>query len=272
MAVELAAWAGILEGEELAHVGTEPAGEARTAPFPDALHPKLRAALEAQGVTELYEHQRAAWGCSCPGRTRRRRHRHGEREVARLQPARARRARPRAEARALYLYPTKALAQDQLRSLTELKVPRIRPAIYDGDTRPSAAGRSASGRTSSSRTRTCSTSASSPSRPLGRRALEPRLRRDRRGARLPRRLRLARRQRPPRLRRIARIYGAEPQFLLASATIANPAGSRTRCSASTSRGRRRRRAAAERTIALWNPPLLDEELGLRRARSARRRG
>ena len=35
--------------------------------------------------------------------------------------------------RALYLYPTKALAQDQARSLT-LGVPGVRPAIYDGDT------------------------------------------------------------------------------------------------------------------------------------------
>ena len=34
----------------------------------------------------------------------------------------------------LYLYPTKALAQDQFRTLTALRVPRLRPAIYDGDT------------------------------------------------------------------------------------------------------------------------------------------
>ena len=36
--------------------------------------------------------------------------------------------------RALYLYPTKALAQDQLRTLTELAVPGVKAAIYDGDT------------------------------------------------------------------------------------------------------------------------------------------
>ena len=37
-------------------------------------------------------------------------------------------------ARALYLYPTKALAQDQARSLAELRTPALRHAIYDGDT------------------------------------------------------------------------------------------------------------------------------------------
>ena len=36
--------------------------------------------------------------------------------------------------RALYLYPTKALAQDQLRSLGSFRLPRLRAAIYDGDT------------------------------------------------------------------------------------------------------------------------------------------
>ena len=38
-------------------------------------------------------------------------------------------------ARALYLYPTKALAQDQARALAALGLrQRVRPAIYDGDT------------------------------------------------------------------------------------------------------------------------------------------
>ena len=38
------------------------------------------------------------------------------------------------KSRALYLYPTKALAQDQFRTLTALRAPGLRPAIYDGDT------------------------------------------------------------------------------------------------------------------------------------------
>src|SRR6185503_15665834 len=37
-------------------------------------------------------------------------------------------------ARALFLYPTKALAQDQARWLAGLGLPGLRPAIYDGDT------------------------------------------------------------------------------------------------------------------------------------------
>jgi DEAD/DEAH box helicase domain-containing protein len=67
-----------------------------------------------------------------------------------------------------------------------------------------------------------------------------------------------------RLRRLARVYGAEPQFLFASATIANPGelaralvGEEATVVADDGAPR------AERTVALWNPPLLDEELGLR---------
>src|SRR6185312_4666021 len=38
------------------------------------------------------------------------------------------------KARAVYLYPTKALGQDQARALAALNVKGLRPAIYDGDT------------------------------------------------------------------------------------------------------------------------------------------
>ena len=40
------------------------------------------------------------------------------------------------KARAIYLYPTKALAQDQARALARLAPRGVRPALYDGDTAP----------------------------------------------------------------------------------------------------------------------------------------
>src|SRR5512141_1509682 len=67
-----------------------------------------------------------------------------------------------------------------------------------------------------------------------------------------------------RLRRLARVYGADPQFIFASATIANPGelahallGERAAVIGDDAAPR------AERTIALWNPELIDAELGLR---------
>jgi DEAD/DEAH box helicase domain-containing protein len=67
-----------------------------------------------------------------------------------------------------------------------------------------------------------------------------------------------------RLRRLARVYGAEPQFLLASATIANPGElARSLLGDDATVVAKDGAPRAERTILLWNPALLDEELGLR---------
>src|SRR5205085_12104578 len=67
-----------------------------------------------------------------------------------------------------------------------------------------------------------------------------------------------------RLRRLARIYGAHPQFLLASATISNPGElARSLLGAPATTIGDDAAPRAERTVVLWNPPLLDEELGLR---------
>ncbi len=67
-----------------------------------------------------------------------------------------------------------------------------------------------------------------------------------------------------RLRRLARIYGADPQFLLASATIANPGElARRLLGVEATTIEQDGAPKAERTILLWNPPLTDEELGLR---------
>jgi DEAD/DEAH box helicase domain-containing protein len=67
-----------------------------------------------------------------------------------------------------------------------------------------------------------------------------------------------------RLRRLARAYGSEPQFVLASATIANPAQlAESLLGVPAGVVDSDAAPSTERTIALWNPELIDPELGLR---------
>src|SRR5439155_1202493 len=81
---------------------------------------------------ELYTHQRAAWDAAARGE-------HvvvttgtasGKTLAFNLPVLDAIAREPKQ--RALYLYPTKALAQDQLRSLSTFRLSRLRAAIYDG--------------------------------------------------------------------------------------------------------------------------------------------
>jgi DEAD/DEAH box helicase domain-containing protein len=265
VAVGTALWNGILSGEELAYLGDEPARSARTAPFPDTLHPKVRAALEDQGVHELYEHQAEAWAVAAGG---------GHfvvttgtasgKSLAFNLPVLDALARD-PKKRAIYLYPTKALAQDQLRSLTALKVPRVRAAIYDGDTEGERRWQ----------IRKWSNLVLSNPDMLHVGVLphhdrwgdvlsnltyvvvdEAHVYRGVFGSHVGNVLR--------RLRRLAGVYGAEPQFLLASATISNPAGlARALLGLDATVIGDDAAPRAERTVALWNPPLVDDELGLR---------
>jgi DEAD/DEAH box helicase domain-containing protein len=68
-----------------------------------------------------------------------------------------------------------------------------------------------------------------------------------------------------RLRRAAAIHGTAPRFLLASATIANPVELAERLSGLDGFQLVDRDSSpqAARRVAMWNPPLLDEKLGLR---------
>src|SRR5581483_3149936 len=129
-------WADIVRGDELAYLTTIPPREPRATPIPADVHDKVREALARQGIDELYVHQAAAWEAAC-------RSEHvivttgtasGKTLAFNLPVLDALAREPKN--RALYLYPTKALAQDQARALGELAVPRVRAAIYDGDTPP----------------------------------------------------------------------------------------------------------------------------------------
>lgn len=124
---------------ELTHSTTLPAQPARYAEWPEWVLPKLREALEEQGVAKLYAHQvavaQAAWegrdvvvstGTSS-----------GKSLGYRL-PILSRLAQD-PTACALYITPTKALGSDQLRAVLEFTqgiaaLHDVHPAPYDGDT------------------------------------------------------------------------------------------------------------------------------------------
>ena len=138
------------------------------------------------------------------------------------------------KSRALYLYPTKALAQDQARALGGVRA----EGRQAGDLRRRHRDRAALadpalGERDPDEPRHAPRRRPPPPRPLGRRAREPRAsssstRRTSTAASSARTSRNVLR----RLRRLARAYGSEPQFVLASATIANPArAGASRCSA-----------------------------------------
>jgi DEAD/DEAH box helicase domain-containing protein len=262
MSVDVLRWEGLLQGEEVAHLTTEPEREARFAPLPDDLDPRVR---EAIGVPQLYAHQRAAWDAAARGEnvmvttgTA-----SGKTLAFNLPVLDALARQPKT--RALYLYPTKALAQDQFRTLSGYRVPKLKPAIYDGDTPTEQRWQIRKWSNVILTNPDMVHVGLLPNHDRWGDVLanlryivvdEAHVYRGVFGSHVANVLR--------RLRRLARVYGAEPQFLLASATISNPGelgasllGAPVTVIGDDAAPR------AERTILLWNPPLLDEELGLR---------
>src|SRR3954463_9453973 len=121
------------EDERLVREAREGGTPARLVDVPP-LHPKLVEALGRTGVEQLYTHQGAAVQAAMSGPfivttgTA-----SGKSLCFNLPTLHALLTKP--TARALYLYPTKALAQDQARALNAFGLSRqVRPAIYDGDT------------------------------------------------------------------------------------------------------------------------------------------
>jgi DEAD/DEAH box helicase domain-containing protein len=261
MGLDLATWDDLLAGSELAYLTREPARGAQSAPTPEDLHPRVREAAPA----ELYAHQRETWDAS----------RRGEHVIVTTGTASGKtlafnlpvldELARRPKSRALYLYPTKALAQDQARTLSGYGVPRVKPAIYDGDTPPEQRWQVRKWANAILTNPDMLHVGLLPHHDRWGDVLhnlryvvvdEAHVYRGVFGSHVGNVLR--------RLRRLASVYGAEPQFLFASATIANPAElveMLSGLSATVVSGDAA--PQAERTVALWNPELLDEKLGLR---------
>jgi DEAD/DEAH box helicase domain-containing protein len=260
-----AGWADLLDGEEIAYAGIEPARAPRVEPLPDDLEPRVASALLGVGVTSLYRHQAEAWEAA----------RRGENVVVTTGTASGKSLAfnlPVLDAivrepktRALYLYPTKALAQDQARALSELQLKGLKPAIYDGDTPPEARWQVRKWANLVLTNPDMLHVGVLPHHDRWGDVLhnlryvvvdEAHVYRGVFGSHVANVLR--------RLRRLARVYDAEPRFLLASATIAN-AGELAHALTGEEATvvERDTSPRAEREVVIWNPPLTDAELGQR---------
>jgi DEAD/DEAH box helicase domain-containing protein len=240
--------------------------EARLVTLPRSLDAGLVDRLRAGGVERLYSHQLAALKTAASSNLVITSGTASGKSLAFNLPVLDGIARD-AKRRALYLYPTKALAQDQARALAALRPPGLHEAIYDGDTpreeRPTIRRRSNLVLTNPDMLHV----GILPHHKgwgdfmanLGWVVVdEAHTYRGVFGSHVANVLR--------RLRRIARVYGSEPRFLLASATIANPVGLAeelvgTPFELIDDDGAPR----TGREIAMWNPPLIDKATGTRRS-------
>lgn len=255
-----------LTAENISTWNTQPARLADLRPLPADLPRKLADSLRQRGIGFLYSHQAEAWAAA----------RRGENLVLATGTASGKTLcynlpvlaaiAENPEARALYLFPTKALAQDQFSNL-QASFAGSSSAIYDGDTPQS-------------------------NRPLIRknarivlsnpdmlhtgilphhagwaeffRSLryviidEMHTYRGVFGSHVANVLR--------RLKRVAAFYGAHPQFILTSATIANPAQLAEKLiEEPVSLIDRDGSARGERHFLIYNPPVIDEAIGLRKS-------
>ncbi len=244
-----------------------PAREARYRPFPDALDPRLRAALEARRIERLYSHQREAWDHVAAGH-----------DTVVVTPTASGKtlcynlpvvdAALKRGAKALYLFPTKALSQDQVSELLDLSAAgrlAIRAYTFDGDT-PGDARRAV---------RTHGDIVVSNPDMLHQAILphhtkwaqffealrfvvidELHTYRGVFGAHVANLIR--------RLRRVCRFYGSSPVFIACSATIANPADLAAKLLGGPVRAVTESGAPQGRKhLLVWNPPVLNADLGIR---------
>ncbi len=248
---------------------TTPSRAAQTAPFPPDLLIPLREVLSARGISSLYSHQLSAWTfararkniilatSTASGKT-----------LAYNLPVLAALLENN-DSRALYLFPTKALAQDQLSALKPLITGHwsLTAGIYDGDTpqshRPAIRKNARIVLTNPDMLHTGilphHTNWADFFSNLKFIVIdEAHTYRGVFGSHVANVIR--------RLKRVANFHGAHPQFILASATIGNPKELAEALieedvelidNDGSSRG--------ERHFIIYNPPVTDPALGLRKS-------
>src|SRR5438477_11703180 len=248
-----------------------PAGPAEFCQLPNDLAEPLRAALRGRGIDRLYTHQTRAYTAVRQGR-----------HLVVVTPTASgktlsynlpvlQRILDKPAARALYLFPTKALAQDQLAELGALAAAlpvEIRADTYDGDTAP---GRRTQIREAGHIVLTNPDMLHTgilPHHTRWRRLFsalefvvidELHTYRGLFGSQVANVIR--------RLKRVCSFYGSHPTFICASATIANPRELAERLLEEDGIALVDRSGAprGERRLIFYNPPLINRELGVRRS-------
>src|SRR6266700_7154761 len=248
-----------------------PAAAAEYAALPSDIRPELANALAARGIVRLYTHQADAYHAVRNGR-----------HLVVVTPTASgktlcynlpvlQRLLENPERRALYVFPTKALAQDQLAELGALKsgLPiEVRVDTYDGDTPP---GRRTAIREGGHIVMTNPDMLHTgllPHHTRWRRLFssldfvvidELHTYRGLFGSQVANVIR--------RLKRICGFYGSNPTFICASATIRNPRELAVRLLEEEHIALVDRSGAprGERRLVFYNPPLLNRDLGVRRS-------
>jgi DEAD/DEAH box helicase domain-containing protein len=247
---------------------TTPPRAAQTHTFPTDMPDLLREALSTRGISLLYSHQLSAWTYSrarkniilATGTAS------GKTLAYNLPVLAALLQNP--DSRALYLFPTKALAQDQLSVLNVERLTfNVQSAIYDGDTPQSSR---------SAIRKNARIVLSNPDM-LHTGILphhsnwsdffsnlkfividEAHTYRGVFGSHVANVIR--------RLKRVANFYGAHPQFILASATIGNPRElAETLIEEDVELIDNDGSSRGERHFIIYNPPVTDPALGLRKS-------
>lgn len=255
---------------QVTHWRTIPPRDAEYAEFPDLIHPGIREALKARGINRLYTHQAMTFEASQAGH-----------HVVTVTPTASgktlcynlpvlHRILENDSSRALYMFPTKALAQDQVAELHEIVNVMgvdIKSHTYDGDTPPTVRQAIRNAGHIVVTNPDMLHSAILPHHTKWVKLFENlnfividevHSYRGVFGSHVANVIR--------RLKRICRFYGSNPQFICASATIDNPQEhTEALIGERVALIDRNGAPAGEKHFVFYNPPVVNQQLGIRKS-------